>query len=590
MDRDRIIRELSKCRLQPDGHTRQYTIAGKLGQGGNGVTFMVRMGRQELVAKVYVPPDSRDLDSAAFKRFTREIELSARTRHPFVVPVVGTGSIAVGAYTFPFYLMPKAKGTLRQLIPPAFTLDDFGKRLRVFTQVLSGVSYLHHIGVFHRDLKPENVLLFRNDIPMVADLGIAHVAPGFVEWSKLTLPKDHLLNWDYYAPEQRGSDATKVDHRADIYALGLILYELISGVSPARPNLPPLAGFHDRLAHVDEMFRKMTAHDPADRYQNLDIIHDELTWTLIAVGIPAGAPTSVETDKKTLLKLLRSTNAEHQARANEIAQRLAEKALPELHEMTGDRRLDVVLAAYRLLGNLAHKDSLPYILAGLYPRRSAQKPRFVTGEAAADALTNYSVDDRLAVLKSVKDLVLAAHVGRVVEGIAAEDSYPVVLKLYQNKLIYEDWSQESGLALLLRLGEDRAWQILQRKLTAQETIYSFTVFRDFFPNVNAERQMILLDYLLKRYDGLSSWEFNKVLAAISTGHFPPDFILSRIGELKKLAELRIRKWDERQAFMGTAKLAEQNVTLHYQKLNKRWAEQQGRGYSPSAARQAKPTP
>jgi serine/threonine protein kinase len=571
MDRERIIRTLGKCRLRPDGHKRHYTIAGKLGQGGNGVAFLVRSGRQELVAKVYVPPDSRDLDASAFKRFKREIDLSSRVRHPFIVPVVGTGNIAVGAYSFPFYLMPKAKGTLRALIPTRFTLDNLSKRLRVFTQVLSGVSYLHHVGVFHRDLKPENVLLFTNDIPMVTDLGIAHVAPAFVKWSKLTLPRDHLMNWDYYAPEQRSGDATKVDHRADIYALGLILYELVSGVSPSRPSLPPLADLDNRLARLDDIYRKMTAHNPADRYQSLDVVQDEFTWTLIALGIPAGVPSSEETDKKNLIRLVRSTNAAYQARAQEIAQRLADKALPELHEMTGDRRLDVALAAYRLLGNLAHKDSLPYLLAGLYPRRSSQKPRFVTGEAAADALRNYPIEDRLAALGAAKDLVLATHVARVVEGVPIDESYPVVLHLHESKLMYEEWGQESGIAFLLRLDQDRAWQLVERRLSAQGAVYSFTIFRDFFPLVNTKRQMALIDYLLERDGDLNSWDLPKVLTATSTSRFPAEFTLTAISRLKDTAQRRIKQWNERQAFIANAMQAEKKAVSMTRKSIKRRA-------------------
>jgi serine/threonine protein kinase len=559
MDRERIIRELGRCRLQPDGHKQRYTIVGKLGQGGNGVTFVVRVGRQDLVAKVYVPPDSRDLDTAAFKRFSREIELSSRTRHPFVVPIAGTGNIAVGAYTFPFYLMPKAKGTLRQLIPTGFTLDGLSKRLRVFTQVLAGVSYLHHLGIFHRDLKPENVLLSQTDIPMVADLGIAHVAPGFVEWSKLTLPKDHLMNWDYYAPEQRGSDATKVDHRADIYALGLILYELVSGVSPSRPNLPQLLSFDGRLAKLDDIFRKMTAHDPAQRYQNLDIVQDELFWTLIALGIPAGAPSTEEADKKILTRLLQSANAAHRARAHEIVQRLGEKALPELHEMTGDRRLDVALSAYQLLGSLAHKESLPYLLAGLYPRRSSQKPRFVTGEAAADALWNYPPEDRLATLRAIKDLVVVSHIGRVVDDIPVGDVYPAVLRLYEQKLLSDNWGHESGIAFLLGLDQDRAWHIVEEKLSGQSTIYSFTVLGDFFPHVNPKRQMVLIDYLLKRDADLSSWELPRVLSAIVGNNFPREFVTDAISRLKDIAQRRIKKWEERQEFIAKLDQAEMKV-------------------------------
>jgi serine/threonine protein kinase len=561
MDRERIIKQLAKSRLRPDGDSREYVITRKLGQGGNGVAFLVRTGRRELVAKIYVPPDSRDLDEVALKRFRRETELCARTRHPFVVAAEGAGSVAVGAYTFPFYLMPKAGGTLRGLIPKEFSVIGLGKRLRVFTQVLSGVSYLHHLGIVHRDLKPENVLLFRNNTPMVADLGIAHVAPGFTDWSRLTLPKDHLMNWDYYAPEQRGGDATAVDHRADIYALGLILYEMISGVSPARPNLPALASLHTQLAHIDGIFRKMTAHAPSDRYPSLDVLVDELTWTLIPMGVPVAIPASEESDRKTLIHLLRSRNAERQAQAYEIAQRLGANALPEMHELTGDHRLDIALAAYRLLGQLAHKDSLPYLLAGLYPRRASQKPRFVTGEAAAEALRCYPPKDRLAVLKLAQDLVLEPHVRRIVEGIACDKSYPAVLRLYQSGLIHEEQGGESALSLLLCLNEDRGWELVERRLSSQETLRAFTIFDFIFENVGVERQMALIDYMLAHCEDSASTKLHRILAIVSTGAYPFEFALGRISRLRALATSAFRKVDEWWAFNSALDLAEDKVRI-----------------------------
>lgn len=328
MDRARIIKQIAKSKIKAEGKRTSLAVGKMLGQGGNGVVFIVKSAKRELVAKFYVPPDSRDLDNAAYKRFQREIELATRISHPFVVPSKGTGVVSIGAYKFPFYLMPRAEGTLRQLVPSSFEFKELGMRLRVFTRALAGVCYLHHLGITHRDLKPENILLYAHNTPKVADLGIAHVAPGFVNWSRLTVPKERLMNWDYYAPEQRHGDATKVDHRADIYALGCILYELLSGISPTRPNLPPLSTLHLQLAHIDSMFRKMTAHSPSKRYQHLDEVADELMWILIHIGIPTEAPSSDEEEKKKLVKYLRSTNSATQERALEVAYKLGHKALP----------------------------------------------------------------------------------------------------------------------------------------------------------------------------------------------------------------------------------------------------------------------
>ena len=562
MDRARIIKQIAKSKIKAEGKRTSLAVGKMLGQGGNGVVFIVKSAKRELVAKFYVPPDSRDLDNATYKRFQREIELATRLSHPFVVPSKGTGVVSIGAYKFPFYLMPRAEGTLRQLVPSSFEFKELGMRLRVFTRALAGVCYLHHLGITHRDIKPENILLYAHNTPKVADLGIAHVAPGFVNWSRLTVPKERLMNWDYYAPEQRHGDATKVDHRADIYALGCILYELLSGISPTRPNLPPLSTLHLQLAHIDSMFRKMTAHSPSKRYQHLDEVADELMWILIHIGIPTEAPSSDEEEKKKLVKYLRSTNSATQERALEVAYKLGHKALPELHEQAGDRRLNVALAAYSIIGELCNKDSLPYLLAGLYPHRTSQKLKFPTGEAAAHALRNYSEEDRLNLLNNVKDIVHSSHIDIIVAGIDPKQSYPNILRLYYDKLLYKDWGSEAGLGLLLRIDADKAWSMVEEKLSETEVLYSFTIFRHIFPFVSKPRQMHLIDYLISRPTALSSWELPRILAAVAKGRFPPKATIKRINQLKELAQSRISKYDERQDFFVSANLAEKKIVLH----------------------------
>jgi serine/threonine protein kinase len=378
MDRKRIIKALSSAKIRADGTRTMFGVAEELGRGGNGAAFVVKSTKKELVAKFYVPPDSRDLDQSAFKRFQREMELTSQVKHPYVVPSEGVGMVQIGSYQIPFYLMHRATGTLRDLIPSSFALPDLSKLLRVFTRVLQGVSYLHHLRIVHRDLKPENVLLY-NNTPKVADLGIAHVAPGFINWSQLTVPKEQLMNRDYYAPEQRHGDATKVDQRADIYALGCILYEIISGISPTRPNLPPLEEFHKELAPLDRVLGRMIAHAPENRYQSIDVAFDDLLWALVHTGIPTVGPSTEEDDRKDLIRLLSSTNAANQAKAIEPATRLGTKALSVLHEQVGHRRLDVAVAAYQILGEIAHESSIPYLTAGLYPRRTGKQMQFTTG-------------------------------------------------------------------------------------------------------------------------------------------------------------------------------------------------------------------
>ena len=146
------------------------------------------------MAKVYVPPDSRDLDEKALERFENEIALTEKLRHPNIVPSLGLGAATVGAYRLPFYLMPQATGTLRNQIRNDTDPAQIERKLRMFLRAAYGVACLHSHGIVHRDLKPENILMTKNGNPWVADLGIAHVNPDFVSVGLKTIESERLLN------------------------------------------------------------------------------------------------------------------------------------------------------------------------------------------------------------------------------------------------------------------------------------------------------------------------------------------------------------------------------------------------------------
>src|SRR5882724_4592709 len=115
MDRKRLVRQI-KSKGIPVG-SKTLEILRELGSGGNGVAFLCRVeGSDPIVAKVYIPPDSRDLDDRAYKRFKNEISLISKMQHPNVIKALASGTIQIGAYALPFYTMPFASGTLRQEI------------------------------------------------------------------------------------------------------------------------------------------------------------------------------------------------------------------------------------------------------------------------------------------------------------------------------------------------------------------------------------------------------------------------------------------------------------------------------------------
>jgi serine/threonine protein kinase len=112
MDRDRLITKMCSTPLRWDEST--LTVQEELGRGGNGVALLCRDDAgTELVVKVYVPPDKRDLDDQALARFQGEITLCASLDHPHVVRSLGSGTLSIGAYVLPYYVMPPAAATLR---------------------------------------------------------------------------------------------------------------------------------------------------------------------------------------------------------------------------------------------------------------------------------------------------------------------------------------------------------------------------------------------------------------------------------------------------------------------------------------------
>jgi hypothetical protein len=487
------------------------------------------------------------------KRFQHEITLATKLKHPFVVSCEGVGSVSVGAYLVPFYLMPVADGTLRAHMPENYEPVSLANRLEIFLKAALGVSYLHGLGVVHRDLKPENVLIFLGNTPRLADFGIAHVSPGVLDVSQLTAPADRLMNRDYYAPEQRYGDATKVDHRADIYALGCILYELISGIPAVRPNLPKLSDLDERLQGLDTIFSKMTAHDPKKRYNHIDLALVDLIKALSAIAPMSDGIIATEDMKKELIKCLRSSNAATQQKAHQLARRLEKDCLPELHEELGGRRLDATIAAYRILGELRYEESLPFLIAGLYPRRSAQKMRFPTGEHAANSLAGYPDAVRLAVLNQLQDIVRPQDMEIIVTGLQPKAVFPSIQNLFARKMLYSDWDSPSAFRLFLKVDEEMGWPLVWERLSQSNNIYSWRIFQDIYPYVNLKRKKQILDHLLAGPHTLSSFELPRIADAICHSGFDEGWQKERLNRLIEVSNIVIKRWDDRNAFQGSLK-------------------------------------
>ncbi len=204
-----------------------YTIQRELGGGGMSRVFVARdesLGR-DIVIKVLPRELAAEMSA---ERFTREIKLAAALQHPHVLPVLSAG-VSEG---LPYYTMPFVRGESLRVAMEKKTLvgDD---AIEVLRDVARALRYAHSEGVVHRDIKPENVLLSSGSA-VVVDFGIAKAlsasrteAPG----GTLTLVGTSIGTPAYMSPEQAAADPD-IDHRADIYAWGVIAYELLAGRHP----------------------------------------------------------------------------------------------------------------------------------------------------------------------------------------------------------------------------------------------------------------------------------------------------------------------------------------------------------------------
>jgi tetratricopeptide (TPR) repeat protein/tRNA A-37 threonylcarbamoyl transferase component Bud32 len=272
------------------------------------------------MATVYLAEDVRHRRRVAVKvlrpelaatlgpdRFSREIEIAAKLQHPHILPLLDSGE----ADGFLFYVMPFIEGeSLRDRLTQKGELP-VAEAARLLRDVADALSYAHSQGVVHRDIKPDNVLLSGRHA-MVTDFGVAKAVSEATGRQALTTVGVALGTPAYMAPEQAAADP-HVDHRADIYALGAMGYELLTG----RPPFTGLTPQQVLAAHVTEAPQAVTVHRatcppalaeaimrclakrPADRWQSADELRDRLE----SVATPSGGMTPTSTQPTAAVRI-----------------------------------------------------------------------------------------------------------------------------------------------------------------------------------------------------------------------------------------------------------------------------------------------
>lgn len=250
--------------------TNSYRVIEILGHGGSGTVYKITDGNEQYAAKC-LDPDKATRDK--LKRFQNELRFCEKNEHPNIIRVVDHGSVVADGKKIPFYVMPLYQTTLRRLMMAGIKPDQV---LALFSRVLDGVEAAHLLGVWHRDLKPENILSNQNcDSIAVADFGIAHFEEEELYTAVETKAADRLANFQYAAPEQR-TRGGKVDSRADIFALGIILNEMFTGQLLQGSRHKTIGSAAPDFAYLDEIVDVMVRQSPSDRPATIGAIKNEL--------------------------------------------------------------------------------------------------------------------------------------------------------------------------------------------------------------------------------------------------------------------------------------------------------------------------
>jgi uncharacterized protein (TIGR03067 family) len=247
----------------------QLEVVELLGHGGMGIVYKARQRKLDRFVALKILPAGAGRDPAFAERFAREARALAKLTHPSIVTVFDFGE-SDGRF---YLLMEFVDGlNLRQLLRERRLKPE--EALKIVPQICEALQYAHEQGVIHRDIKPENILLDKKGHVKIADFGLAKLLGAKASDSALTGSQQIMGTLHYMAPEQMERPLT-VDHRADIYSLGVVFYEMLTGELPLGRFAPPSQKVQVDV-RLDEVVLRALEKEPERRYRHASDVKQEV--------------------------------------------------------------------------------------------------------------------------------------------------------------------------------------------------------------------------------------------------------------------------------------------------------------------------
>jgi predicted Ser/Thr protein kinase len=262
----------------------QLEIIALLGKGGMGAVYKARQPSLDRIVALKILPPQTAGGPGFVERFNREARALAKLTHPNIVAVHEFGQ----TNGLLFFIMEFVDGLNLRELERAGQLSP-KEALQIVPQICEALQFAHDEGIVHRDIKPENILVDKRGRVKIADFGIAKIL-GREQEPALTETRGAIGTPHYMAPEQL-EEPTSVDHRADIFSLGVVFYEMLTGELPLGNFRPPSTRKVEVDVRLDQVVLRALEKDPELRYQQASQVKTAVD-TIASTSAPPPAPNS----------------------------------------------------------------------------------------------------------------------------------------------------------------------------------------------------------------------------------------------------------------------------------------------------------